>query len=390
MEAFTFDKNETLLLATLGGLLLIQALYYACLYLRIPRHAKAARQGDISFATEYPPLSVVIYAREACEYLRANLTSILSQDYPRFEVIVITDGTDDGTADYLTQLRESYPHLYHSFVPNSSRYISHKKLGLTLGIRAAKYDWLVMTEPDCHPESNQWLRLLARNFTPSTQIVLGHVGYARGKGWLHKRIAYDNLFQAIRYLGFALGGHPYMGLGGNLAYRKELFYQNKGFSEYLNLVRGDDDLFINQVAMGENTRVEIDTASVVRRTPCARAKDWREEKIGYASTARFYKGTQRYAAGLETLTRLLFHLSWLTALVMGILLQQWLMAAMALTAFFLRLALQLYVINHNARALGEERRYYFTLPVFDLLQPLQSLRWKLCCAFRNKSEFMRK
>ena len=75
---------------------------------------------------------------------------------------------------------------------------------------------------------------------------------------------------------------------------------------------------------------------------------------------------------------------------MGILLQQWLMAAVALTAFFLRLALQLYVINHNARALGEERRYYFTLPVFDLLQPLQSLRWKLCCAFRKKSEFMRK
>lgn len=390
MEAFTFDKNETLLLATLGGLLLIQALYYACLYLRIPRHAKAARQGDISFATEYPPLSVVIYAREACEYLRANLTSILSQDYPRFEVIVITDGTDDGTADYLTQLRESYPHLYHSFVPNSSRYISHKKLGLTLGIRAAKYDWLVMTEPDCHPESNQWLHLLARNFTPSTQIVLGHVGYARGKGWLHKRIAYDNLFQAIRYLGFALGGHPYMGLGGNLAYRKELFYQNKGFSEYLNLVRGDDDLFINQVAMGENTRVEIDTASVVRRTPCARAKDWREEKIGYASTTPLYKGIQRWLNGWETTTRLLFHIAWIAAMVVGILHAHWLAAGIALLLFGVRFAMQAIIINRTAKTLDEKQSYGLILFVFDFLQPLQSLNWKLRYRFRDRREFLRK
>lgn len=390
MEALTFNPNETLLLAILGGLLLIQVLYYACLYLRIPRRQKEAMQGDIPFLADYPPLSVIIYSRELLPHLRTNLPAILEQDYPLFEVIVITDGADDGTTDYLTQLRRQYPYLYHSFVPESSRYISHKKLGLTLGIRASKYDWLVLTEPDCHPASDQWLRLMARNFTPVTQVVLGHCGYQRGKGWLHKRIAFDNLFQAMRYLGFALGGHPYMGLGGNLAYRKNLFYQNKGFSENLNLLRGDDDLFINHVASGDNTRVETDARAVMRRTPCVRAKDWREEKIGYTATARFYKGLQRYAAGFETMTRLLFHLCWISTAATGILTVNWPMVAIACLAFLLRWVLQLYVINKNARALDEERRYYFTLPVFDVLQPLQSLRWKLYCLFRKKREFMRK
>ena len=98
------------------------------------------------------------------------------------------------------------------------------------------------------PASNQWLKLMARNFTPQTQIVLGYSGYDRTKGWLHKRTAFDTLFQSLRYLGFALVGKPYMGIGRNLAYRKELFFQQKGFSKYLNLQRGEDDLFINELA----------------------------------------------------------------------------------------------------------------------------------------------
>lgn len=388
MEAFTISPDETLLLVLTGGFLLIQVLFYLILYLRIPRHNHAAAESGIPFADDYPPLSVIIYAHESYEDLKQNLPLILEQDYPSFEVIVITDGVDDGTIDYLTRLRTQYPHLYHSFIPDSSKYISHKKLGLTLGIRAAHHDWVVTTDTGYHPRSNQWLRLLARNFTPDTQVVLGYSGYERGKGWLHKRIAFDNLFTHIRCLGFALGGHPYMGFGRNMAYRKDLYYQHKGFSGHLNLLRGEDDLFINRVANGNNTRVETQAEAVMLRCPCTRAKDWREEKIGYASTARFYRGVQRYGAGLETLTRLLFHAAWMMTATVCALHAHWLGTGIAALAFLLRLILQGYVINKNAKTLGESRRYYLTLPVFDFLLPVQSLRWKLICLLRKKSEFL--
>lgn len=245
MEAFTLDSTEIIVLAVAGGLFLIQIIYYLCLYNRIHARRRAVKQGNMHFTQELPPISVIICAREESENLRRNLGAVLEQDYPLFEVIVINDGNTDESEDYLTILEEKYPHLYHSFVPDSSRYISRKKLAVTLGIKASKYEWLVFTNANCMPQSNQWLRLMARNFTSRTQVVLGYSGYERGKGWLHKRVAFDNLFTSMRYLGFALAGSPYMGIGRNLAYRKELFYQQKGFSAHLNLQRGDDDLFIN-------------------------------------------------------------------------------------------------------------------------------------------------
>ena len=390
MEALTLDITEKILLAATGVLFIIQVIYYICLYNRIHSRNRAVSRGDAHFSQELPPISVIICAREESENLRQNLTSVLEQDYPQFEVIVINDGNTDQSEDYLTLLEDKYPHLYHSFVPDSSRYISRKKLALTLGIKASKHDWLVFTDAKCMPQSNQWLRLMARNFTSRTQIVLGYSGYERGKGWLHKRVCFDNLFNSMRYLGFALAGSPFMGIGRNLAYRKELFYGHKGFSSHLNLQRGDDDLFINQVATAENTRIETDVNAIVRMQPVYRAKDWKEEKIGYASTARLYKGVQRWVAGFETSTRLAFYGTWIAMLVVGILNFHWLAAGIAFLIFLLRFTMQAIIINKTAKDLEENRKYYFTLPVFDLLQPMQSLRWKLYCLFRKRSGFLRK
>lgn len=390
MEAFAFDTTEKSLLIGTGILLIIQALYYLLLYSRILLHRRNIRRENVHFSKELPPVSVIICAREESENLRRNLTSVLEQDYPDFEVIVINDGHTDESEDYLTLLENRYTNLYHSFVPDSSRYISRRKLALTLGIKAAKHDWLVLTDANCRPQSNQWLRLMARNFTSRAQVVLGYSGYERGKGWLHKRMAFDNLFGSLRYLGFALAGHPYMGIGRNMAYRKELFYEQKGFSSHLNLQRGDDDLFINQVAHGENTRVETDPDAVVRMLPATRAKDWREEKIGYANTARLLRGGQRQLAGFETLSRLAFYGCWIAALAVALPHAHWLAAALALVAWLIRFIMQLIILNRTAKALGEPRRHYLTLPLFDLLQPLQSLRWKLCYRLRKKSDFLRK
>ncbi|WP_072545679.1 glycosyltransferase [Mediterranea massiliensis] len=390
MEAFALDTTEQYLLAATGILFIVQALYYLTLYNRIHLRSRKAGRDELHFTQELPPLSVILCAHDEVENLRRNLPAIFEQDYPQFEVIVINDGEKGESEEYLTQLEEQYSNLYHSFVPDSSRYISRKKLAVTLGIRAARYDWLVLTEANCRPQSNQWLRLMARNFTSRTEVVLGYSGYERGHNWLHRRAAFDSLFTAMRYLGFALAGNPYMGIGRNLAYRKDLFFDQKGFSAHLNLRRGDDDLFVNQVARRDNTRVETDPASVVRMQPLFRAKDWREEKIGYASTAPLYHGMQRWALGFETFSRLLFHAAWIATVVISALHAHWLVAGLGFLLFVFRFVMQALVINTTAKDLDEKYRYRFLLPVFDVLQPLQSLRWKLYCLFRDKREFLRK
>ena len=390
MEAFTFNTVELILLSAAGILFIIQLIYYFGLYNRIHAHNKAVRKEAVHFTQEMPPLSVILCARNEADNLRKILPAILEQDYPQFEVIVINDASTDETEDVLGFMEEKYPHLYHSFTPDSARYISHKKLALTLGIKASKHDWLVFTETNCMPASKDWLRLMARNFTSQTQIVLGYSGYDRTKGWLHKRVAFDTLFQSLRYLCFALAGKPYMGIGRNMAYRKELFFQRKGYSTYLNLQRREDDLFINQIATPSNTRVETDINATMRIQPVYSYKEWKEEKISYMATARFYHGVQRYLLGFETFSHLLFYAACIAGLVFGILNNHWLAAGIALLIWLFRYTVQAIIINRTAKEMGGDRKYYFSLPVFDILQPIQSLKFKLYRSLRRKGDFMRR
>ena len=390
MEALTFNNTNLILLSVSGALLIIQAIYYFGLYNRIHINNRAFKRGDVHFTQELPPLSVIISARNDSENLRKFLPAILEQDYPDFEVIVINDGSTDESETLLNSLEDKYHHLYHSFTPEDSKYISRKKLALTLAIKASKHNWLVLTEANCQPASNQWLRLMARNFTSRTEVVLGYSGYEAGKGWLHRRVAFDSLFTSLSYLGWALAGKPYMGLGRNMAYRKELFFNNKGFSAHLNLQRGDDDLFINQVAKGSNTRVETDVNATMRMQPIEYYKDWKEERVSYMATSRYYKGVQESLLKLETTTRLLFHLLFVATLVVSVLSFHWLVFGIAFIIWALRYTMQAVIINKTATEMGEKRHYYFTLPIFDLLLPIQSLGFKLYRLYRGKSDFMRR
>ncbi|MBP6065543.1 glycosyltransferase [Bacteroides sp.] len=390
MEAFTFNTAEIILLSGLSLLCVIQFIYYVALYNRIHRRNVACRKEEIHFTSECLPLSVVICARNESENLLRNLPSVLEQDYPNFEVVVINDGSTDESTQVLSDLEEKYPHLYHSFTPESARYISRKKLALTLGIKASKHNWLVFTEANCQPVSNQWLRLMARNFTPRTEIVLGYNSYERGKGWRHRYIAFDSLFNSLRYLGFALAGRPYMGMGRNMAYRKELFFNKKGYSSHLNLQRGEDDLFINQIATPTNTRVETDSNAVIRMRAIERHKDWKEEKMSYLATSRCFKGFQRYLLGFETTSRLLFYATFIATLVFSIMNLHYLTTGIALFLFFIRYLTQAIVINKTATDMNDARHFYLTLPLFDLIQPLKSLHYRLYRLYRGKGDFMRR
>lgn len=386
MESFSFSKTETILLLIAALFLVIQTVYYLYIYNRIYCRNKAMGQNGIHFTKEQPPISVIISVRDESRHLHECLTSILSQDYPQFEVIVINDGDNDDSENIILPLENQYNNLYHSFVPDTSRYLSRKKLALTIGVKAAKYDWIVVTEPNCMPASNQWLKTLARNFTSRTEVVLGYSNYKYDKSWTNRCIGFDNLFQSMRYLGFALLGKPYMGIGRNMAYRKELFYQQKGFSAHLNLQRGDDDLFINQIANKENTRVETAPEAIVQTSNVEMARDWYTEKIGYAGTATLLKGSQQLLLGAETASRLLFHACWVAAAVMGAVQGHWLVVAVSVVFGLIKWGMQGAVINLTAKALNEPRRYYLTLPIFDFLQPLQSLCWKVCSRFKKSNK----
>ena len=376
---------NTLLPASAGILFFIQSCYYLGLYRSLYLHSKKVKKEK-----DTPPLSVILVAKDAASDLQKNLPTILEQDYPDFEVIVIYDqSSDDECEDVLKLLESKYPHLHHSFIPDSARYISHKKLGITMGIKASHHEWLVFTEPNCRPSSNQWLRKMARNFSTDTDIVLGYSNYEMTKGWFNQKATFDTLLHSMRYLGRAIGGYPYMGCGRNLAYRKSMFNKQKGFVSHLNLQRGEDDLFINQTACGKNTRVETCPESIVRITAPHFKKNWNEEKLNYTMTSSLYKGFSRYLMGLETCTRLLFLMTVIACMVYGIFTLSWLVLGAGILLWLLRFLMQILVFRKTSIAL-DERKFYSTLLLFDWMQPLWNFRFKLQQRMRRKDEFMRK
>src|SRR5690606_6056352 len=132
-----------------------------------------------------------------------------------------------------------------------------KKFAMLVGIKSAKNNHLIFTDADCYPASNNWLAEMAAGFTDENKIVLGYGAYEKQKGFLNTCIRFDAFMIAIQYLSAAIKKSPYMGVGRNLAYTKELFFEEKGFSNHYHINSGDDDLFVNGAATENNTSVCI-------------------------------------------------------------------------------------------------------------------------------------
>ncbi len=348
-------------------------LYYYLRYLNVVnRNNQQEKKGKLRFVEKQLPVSVVICARDETENLRRYLPEVLTQDYPDFEVIVVNDGGNEETEILLRDMKLQYPHLKSTFVPDGTTNLSTKKLALTLGIKAAQHEWLLLTDADCVPENKHWISCMARNFHDKTEFVLGYGAYLTEKGFLNKLITYDTLFNGLQYLGFAKAGKPYMGVGRNMAYRKEVFFRQKGFASTLHLRSGDDDLMVNQAANKLNTRVETSCESITWSKPHKKFRNWYFQKERHLSVSTFYRSASKFRLVLEPVSRGLYYASGLALVVLALLSANFILAAIPVLLYLIRFAWQLLIINKSSRCFGSSK-FFFTLPLFDILLPLISL-----------------
>ncbi|MEQ9414216.1 MAG: glycosyltransferase, partial [Cyclobacteriaceae bacterium] len=213
------------------------------------------------------PVSVIVCAHDEEQNLRDLIPMLLQQDYVDYEIIVVEDRSNDGSFDYLYDLANQHHQLRMIPVKSKPDHVNGKKFALTLGIKAAKHDWVLLTDADCMPQSNQWIKEMSSQFSNDTDIVLGYSPYIKSSGFLNSFIRYEGLTTAIQYAAMAMLGKPYMGVGRNLAYRKNIFLNNKGFRSHLSVTGGDDDLFINEVCKGSNTKLCAGVNSIVYSKP---------------------------------------------------------------------------------------------------------------------------
>lgn len=373
------------------GIMLVVVIHQLYFYLRyIRKGAKVSPLASRENTQPLPGVSVIVCARNEETNLQDYLHTLLNQDYPTFEVIVVDDGSEDNTHTILEQYSQQSHRLYHTFVPYGARVISSKKLALTIGIKAAHYNYILLTDADCRPESRNWIREMVNGFNKEeTEIVLGFGPYFEKKGVLNKLICYDTLFSGLQYMGMAKSGHPYMGVGRNLAYRKDTFFANKGFQGLLCERAGDDDLFVNKIATKNNTSVICNPDALTWSPPKRTWHEWLHQKRRHLGVSPHYRLQSKMRIAAEPFSRGLVYLFLIFCIAHSCSIGQWIIAAIAVGLWLIRLLIQLIIINLatkrlHMRGVGIDIIFYdIALPLINLFilatQPLlrqkQQIYW---------------
>ena len=354
ISSFLADKQWFIVSVIFFASFAVQLIYYFGVFLRFVMYRKK------EFPPSAEPVSVVICARNEAENLDQYLPVILTQDYPDYEVIVVDDCSTDDSDMVLKKYGEQYPRLRTSMIKQDKKFSHGKKLAVTIGIKAAKFEKLLFIDADCRPESDQWLKLMTAPFSDKVSIVLGYGGFFPQPGILNKYIRYDTMMIALQYFSFALCRLPYMGVGRNLAYKRSLFYAGRGFARHFHLASGDDDLFVNEHATRTNTAIEFSHESHTRSTPKQSFDRWAFQKKRHYSTSKLYKSGHKVMLSFEPLFRFLFYTSFIGLLLYPPLLQ------VALAFFGFRLLTQLFVIKKTMIRLNEKNLLVISL-LFDLI-----------------------
>lgn len=307
----------------------------------------AVEMTDNGAEKHLPGISVVVTVEEDGEELRDNLPLWLGQEYAgEFQVIVVVCGNDELTENTLKKY-SSDKHLYTTFIPSSSRYMSRRKLAITVGVKAAKYGWVLLTDVDCKPDTDRCLQTMAGNCSQTTDLVVGYSGF--GEEYLKSR-RFDHVYDLYRQLAAAQKGKAWGYCGNIVLFRKKMFIDGKGFDGNLKYIRGEYDFIINKFSTADNTIVELSPkASVTEDDPTD--KTWHNKNLFYMSTRKHLTGTRhcRFFFNTTMWAMWIAYLFTVAAVAFSVLTERWILTAAAGVALVLTLVLRAVVLSKSIR-----------------------------------------
>ncbi|MGB5008296.1 MAG: glycosyltransferase [Ferruginibacter sp.] len=341
-----FTQNWQILFYAFCLVTLVQLFYYLFFFIRLAFYK--AKSKAIS---QTHPVSVIICARDEAANLAKNLPGALVQQYrTTHEVIVVDDNSFDDSKYLLEEYQRTYRQLQVVQLKQEAKLIPGKKFPLSIGIKTAKHEIVLLTDADCVPASEFWIDKMQETYDENTEIVLGYGPYHKKKGLLNKVVRWETFHTALQYFSYTLAGKPYMGVGRNLSYKKTIFYRHKGFSAYNNIPSGDDDLFINMAATKKNTKINIDKDAFTLSEAPKTWSAWIKQKNRHYSTGKYYKPVHKILLGLYTLSHFLFY----PLLAASIILYGW---QPALIVFGIRFIVQAMVLYPCMKKLNEQSMY---------------------------------
>lgn len=270
-----------------------------------------ARHKSKRISPEYPiflPVSVLIVVKNEKANLKELLPLLLKQDYPSFEIFIMDDHSSDGTAEWIKDFAGANPQIRYGLY---DREPMGKKQSLAAALPLLAYDLVMMTDADCRPASDLWIKQMAVAMGPGESAVLGYSPYLEKAGWLNALIRLETAYTAILYFSSALRHHPYMGVGRNLLYKKQSLIRNFRPDSHPSTLSGDDDLTINALGRKEKVGIAYLPGSWMYSIPKSSWREWINQKKRHVSTAVFYKYS-------DQIRLMLFYGSFVVSWVLGL------------------------------------------------------------------------
>ncbi len=255
-------------------------------------------------------VSILICAKNEATNLKNNLPLWINQNDSNFEIVVVNDFSIDESQIILDQFIDNIT------VVTPSEDQLGKKLALSNGIKACTGTQILLTDSDCVPATKYWVKNM-RFSSDNTNLKLGHGPFRPERNWVNRFARFENLLTAIQYLSFAKLGMPYMGVGRNLSYSKELF-EKYGLSNHRHIVSGDDDLFVQEARKTSNVEVSLNPEGFMYSPSKLSLSDYIIQKKRHLSTSVNYSTIHKLILSINPALQITIYLILLIFILSGL------------------------------------------------------------------------
>ncbi|MDD5861963.1 MAG: glycosyltransferase [Prevotella sp.] len=351
------------------------------------RKSKTDEDGGSSEAegSALPGISIILTTHDDAEVLQHNLPHFLTQDYPDYQVIVVSEQGQGETEEILKRMKANYgDRLYYTLIPESSRYMSRKKLQITLGVKAAKHEWILLSDPSCCPQSDHWLATMARGCHRGNHVVMGPVLFDEetptGRRFEHILTAEDLLHAASQ-------GRAWRTNMQNICFHKDEFLQQEGFRGNLQLIRGEYDFIINKYSQGDDTAVIDDEKSIlIERAPSD--KTWHNRHLFLRASMPLLRNHWRlrlwhYATNVFLYLSIFMSLG---SIIFAAITQRWILLTVAVIALLILFLVRLYT-GRKAIRQWDDSISTIAIPFHELALMWKGIGNTFRYCFADKNDF---
>ncbi len=200
-------------------------------------------------------ISIIVSAKNEENNIPKLLYSLEKQNYPKekYEVIIVDDDSNDNTFNLIKNLISNKS--IFRIIKSDNKKIFGKRGALQKGIEDAKYDYIVITDADCEPQSD-WLISFSNIFNQGYDFAFGIAPFYQTKNLINKISCYENFRNSILAFAFTQSNLPYTATSRSIGFSKNAFTKLNGYFNTTDSISGDDDLLLRE-AVKNNLKIGL-------------------------------------------------------------------------------------------------------------------------------------